>query len=877
MSNENTTNIGDIAEDDISDFHEAKNKPQLTIKTKQNVEFQLPGENIDPKVEPTIHDLSLLIDDFSQYNSVLSLNTPGDEKKSPRLFGGNNEDDTIYEVIFPIPEEKLSKGSNYIRTTKYTIWSFLPLNLFSQFRRLYNVYFLVAALSTLTKYSALNPFTQIFPLLLVLSVTALKDGYEDYKRYLSDKETNNIKYSIFRNGYVDLIPSKDINCGDVVILQKGDKIPADLLLIGSSSEEGTCYIETSDLDGETNLKRRTALSQFSGIRSLDELLRVKCIIHCEQPNDNLTSFDGSISIEISKKQNKIDGIEEKKEKKEDTLQPPKSGISRSASFFSRKKALSNLKKGVPFNMENMLLRGSILRNTDCIYGMVIYSGQNTKVYQNLKKSGMKFSKMEKKLNVLILYIFIFNIIILVLTVVMNFRLTKNDGLAYHLDQPTTNITDDTSIFYNEEGLPRSGIPQPALIDSPHNLWYVSDQPYLKKPDKNYPTMIISSILSYFALYTYVIPISLFVSLEVVRFIQAFMMERDKKMMGKQEIQQNLENSNDKSKVVRHLDKDPNLLSSRASIYRSVHKKTVKKVEVKRLKMIVNNSNLNEELGTVEYIFSDKTGTLTRNDMQLAKWYVANRVFERMPTQKCLLERFESPDCSKEERVNIREFCRAVAMCNETIPSFEPKTYEIIYESQSPDESALVYGIKTEGVSLIERNRASVSIGMWGSKKAPSLKSQVEETYSILMVFEFNSDRKRMSVILRRPNGKIVMYCKGADDIMFSRLSADPEVNDPKFIQGTKDALKGFSQEGLRVLLVATKEITEDEFDDFSNRYYIANQNINERAVAVEKEVSELEKDFKLLGATAIEDRLQDKVPETIDFILQVIMKYIYII
>jgi len=141
MSNENTTNIGDIAEDDISEFHEAKNKPQLTIKTKQNVEFQLPGENqnndnepFDSKVEPTIHDLSLLIDDFSQYNSVLSLNTPGDEKKSPRLFGGGggDEDDTIYEVIFPIPEEKLSKGSNYIRTTKYTIWSFLPLNLISQ-------------------------------------------------------------------------------------------------------------------------------------------------------------------------------------------------------------------------------------------------------------------------------------------------------------------------------------------------------------------------------------------------------------------------------------------------------------------------------------------------------------------------------------------------------------------------------------------------------------------------------------------------------------------------------------------------------------------------------------------------------------------------
>jgi len=599
-NNNNTTNI-DIIDDD-EEFQESRDKIQLPVKTKGNVEFQLPNDppvkdkdkdkSLDGKAEPTIHDLSLLIDDFSQYNSILSLNTPAEDKKSPTSnFYSGPEDDSIYEVTFPIPEEKLVKNSNYIRTTKYTILSFLPLNLISQFRRLYNVYFLFAAISTLTKYSALNPFTQIFPLLLVLTVTALKDGYEDYKRYLSDKETNNIKYSIFRNGYVDLIPSRDINCGDVVILQKGDKIPADLLLIGSSSEEGTCYIETSDLDGETNLKRRTALSQFSGIRSLDELLRVKCVIHCEKPNDNLTSFDGSISIEISKKANKMDERDEVLRSTPSPIAPSRSGIPRSASFFRRKKAISNLRKGVPFNMDNMLLRGSILRNTDCIYGMVIYSGQNTKVYQNLKKSGMKFSKMEKKLNILILYIFVFNIAILAVTVIMNFNQTKDEGKAFHLENPFSNATS----YYDENNLPLAGVPQPALINAPYNHWYITETQHLEKPDTNYSDMIISSLLSYFALYTYVIPISLFVSLEIVRFLQAFMMEKDVKMMGKQEVQQNLENSNDKSKVVRHLDKDPNLLSSRASIYRSVHKKTVKKVQIKKLNMIVNNSNLNEEL------------------------------------------------------------------------------------------------------------------------------------------------------------------------------------------------------------------------------------------------------------------------------------------
>jgi len=344
--NINTTNIADIIDKDESNdddkdliFEESKdivklrpNKPRLSVGFVDQDEKSDTIKQSNSKVNPTIHDLSVFIDVSS---STSSLNAQDDTKNSLKYMESTDGTDPVYEVVFPIPEENLKKNSNYIRTTKYTIWSFLPLNLMSQFRRLYNVYFLFGAFSTLTKYSALNPFTQIFPLLLVLSVTALKDGYEDYKRFLSDKETNNIKYSIFRNGGVDLIPSKDINCGDVVILQKGDKVPADLLLIGSSSEEGTCYIETSDLDGETNLKRRTALSQFSGIRSLDELLRVKCIIHCEQPNDSLTSFDGSISIEIPKKTSRI----------EDSAVPVKPRvISRSASFFRRRDALYNLKK-----------------------------------------------------------------------------------------------------------------------------------------------------------------------------------------------------------------------------------------------------------------------------------------------------------------------------------------------------------------------------------------------------------------------------------------------------------------------------------------------------------------------------------------------------
>jgi len=142
--NINTTNediIDKSNENGEINFKEGKDKIQLTIKTKRSVDFSLPEDqkehgdkNINEmKKEPTIHDLSLYIDE-SQLNSAFSLYTPAEEKRSPlsAIFGPKVPENSIYEVTFPIPEENLVKDSNYIRTTKYTIWSFLPLNLLSQ-------------------------------------------------------------------------------------------------------------------------------------------------------------------------------------------------------------------------------------------------------------------------------------------------------------------------------------------------------------------------------------------------------------------------------------------------------------------------------------------------------------------------------------------------------------------------------------------------------------------------------------------------------------------------------------------------------------------------------------------------------------------------
>jgi hypothetical protein len=100
--------------------------------------------------------------------------------KSISLLTLSGDPNGIHTVPFPIRSKKRNTKPNYIRTTKYTVLTFLPLNLYFQFSRVYNVYFLLGALSTLGGTSSISPASMILPLLIVLLFSAIKDAYEDY-------------------------------------------------------------------------------------------------------------------------------------------------------------------------------------------------------------------------------------------------------------------------------------------------------------------------------------------------------------------------------------------------------------------------------------------------------------------------------------------------------------------------------------------------------------------------------------------------------------------------------------------------------------------------------------------------------------------------
>ncbi|ORY65726.1 phospholipid-translocating P-type ATPase [Neocallimastix californiae] len=859
--------------------------------------------NINSEVQNQENQLPKLNNKARASNTSLNINNFEDEV---------DENKTIYEINFPLKEEDIKKNANRIKTTKYNIFTFIPLNLWSQFHRFSNIYFLLGALSTLFGYSVVSPVAQIMPLVIVLSVTAIKDAYGDIKRSMEDKKANREPYYILRNNEVKQILCKDIYPGDVIVIQKGDKIPADCLLLSSSNDDGVCYVETSDLDGETNLKKKTSLSELSCIRDLEGFSKIQGKIQCEPPCDSFSSFEGRLYFETVFRPRERDTYSITTGRTTTTIttisREIKKSISNISNMIRGNSAFVKVGSPMPYtslslNINQILFRGSVLRNTDCVYLMVIYTGKETRIFRNSMQVGLKMSTLEPQLNRYLIYIFILNFIILLISVL--FQLIDSYKIKMH------------HRYFNHWYLFASG------------KW-------------NTLTEIIKSILSFFALYTYFVPLSLFVTLEVVRVIQSWFFQWDHAMMGQKEVESDIKSTND---TILNLDNDPNLISSRANSadvtkrritasrqklksrsslpllskleaiaeqeqqkqqqqqqqqekqqqHQNLNSNSMnqskqnlnlnQKLERSNLSlnsysnsnskskqwvpMKVNSLNLGEDLGAIQYIFSDKTGTLTKNLMILTKWCIDGKIFDASNEPSCLHQEvynFYEARGKNDSRINeefkdkILEYCRALATCHEVMISFDPKSFKPVYESQSPDETAIVSGLEKAGIRLISRTKDSIVFQLWNN----------EESHEILLLTEFTSDRKCMTVIVKRETDKgpvYTLYTKGADDIISSRLSTNSAVNNEEVLNNTMKALKLFGKMGYRVLMIAERIIDKETYETFINMYRKAECSLGNRAKNIAKALEYIERDLILLGLTAVEDQLQDNIPETIDYLL----------
>ncbi|AWP07581.1 putative phospholipid-transporting ATPase ID, partial [Scophthalmus maximus] len=400
-------------------------------------------------------------------------------KKEEELERNLRANDREYNLSFKY-------ATNAIKTSKYNLFTFLPLNLFEQFQRIANAYFLfLLVLQVIPQISSLSWFTTVVPLVLVLSVTAAKDATDDINRHRSDNQVNNRKAQVLIGRKLRSEKWMDVQAGDIIKLENNQFVTADLLLLSSSEPLNLVYIETAELDGETNLKVRQALPVTGDLGDdIEKLADFDGEVRCEPPNNRLDRFAGTLTCD------------------------------------GQKYSLDN---------EKILLRGCTLRNTGWCFGLVLFGGPETKLMQNCGKSTFKRTSIDRLMNVLVLCIFGFLAFMCSVLAIGNWFWEVNEGSQFTAFLPRQDGTD-------------------AGVSAFLTFW------------------------SYVIILNTVVPISLYVSVEIIRLGNSFYIDWDRAMY---------------------------------------YARSDTPAEAR-------TTTLNEELGQIKYVFSDKTGTLTQNIMTFNK-------------------------------------------------------------------------------------------------------------------------------------------------------------------------------------------------------------------------------------------------------------------
>lgn len=622
---------------------------------------------------------------------------------------------------------------NVIRNQKYNIITFIPLTLYNQFKIFLNMYFLVVATSQFIPDLRIGAlYTYWGPLAFVVFVTMCREAYDDFIRFRRDREVNSQQYKkLTKKGIVN-VPSSAIKVSDLIIVEKDQRVPADIVFLRTSEKNGACFLRTDQMDGETDWKLRLTVPPCQRLPCDDDLLNISASVYAEKPQKDIHSFVGTFT--------RYDG-----ERTE-----------------------------IPLSIENTMWANTVIASGTAI-GVVVYTGSETRSVMNTSNPETKFGLIDAEVNNLTKVLF-------AATMAVSFVMVTLKGF--------------------------------------NGPWY-------------------RYFFRYVLLFSYIIPLSLRVSLDMGKVVYSWFIVHDKDIPG----------------------------------------------------TVVRSSTIPEELGRIGYLLSDKTGTLTENEMVFKRLHLGTVSFGTDSMEEVISHvkasytpsgtspSKKTTQASKVRRTvvtRVHEAVKALALCHNVTPVSEDINGDqatrlridsvtsdesdaevregredkiVTYQASSPDEVALVTWTESVGLTLVHRDLSTMHL------RTPYGEILV---FSILQIFPFTSETKRMGIIVKdMSSGEITFYMKGADTVMSSIV----QYND-----WLEEECGNMAREGFRTLVVAKKILTEDQYQDFEHRYTQAKLNIADRASKVMDVQRTLEHDLELLCLTGVEDKLQVDVRPTLEML-----------
>ncbi|XP_053599643.1 phospholipid-transporting ATPase VD [Plodia interpunctella] len=719
---------------------------------------------------------------------------------------------------------------NKIRTTKYTFLSFLPKNLFEQFHRIANVYFIfIVLLNWVPQISAFGKEISMMPVLFVLTVTAIKDLFEDRRRHLSDKRINNSFCRVYKKSIERYMKVKwrDVRVGDIIHLSNNEAVPADMVLLHTSNPMGVCYLDTCNLDGETNLKQRLVVPALKRYHNQFNPTKFISIIEVDRPSTKIYRFSGTISNPNGTR--------------------------------------------IPLDSDNLLLRECTIKNTDFVEGIVVYAGHETKAMLNNGGPRYKCSTLERKMNTDVIWCIL---------VLLFLCCAGAVGCKLWLDQ-----------YYKQSD-----------AKSYENI------PFLPTSDKPaYEGLLI--FWTYIIILQVMIPVSLYVTIEMAKLVQVYHIHQDVEMYDpttNRRVECRALNITEELGQIQYLFSDKTgTLTENKMVFRRccvggvdydhppgppaepssslppiVHPVTKVSPNSRMVQHLADSNDAQHTQNVREFMLVLATCNTVMVNQPHFDPTVVNSCHSTRSGEELFMDRHKANGTS---RTTSNDKYSRLAESRSTTPSPPPTSVSplrirlprlrrdrddascstdndmqvIRYEAESPDELALAEAALAYGYELRSRTPDEVEVAVRGELTR----------FKVLRVQQFDANRKCMSVAMRI-NDQVVIFVKGADSTVLSALAPMRAGSaEAAALERTRSLITEYSRAGLRSLVMAKRAMPPALWEEWLASHNRAMDISEGREKRIRESLGRLESGLTLIGATGVEDKLQEAVPRTIRALL----------